>query len=525
MPVYPERSPWVAVVVLWLAGLAACSRGTESAAPADPGADGVGVAATPDTDAETEGTDEEGPLERVALPGGFAISHPPGWQLKSEPGRTELQSPDGSEFVLIQALAGAPAGDGRRVLQALVGRAAGPMRELKLAGARGTKIDAQARLIGAGPDGEMTAHALVAIRGAAATLFLIGADSEDFADALPELVAMLRSFSRTDAPAVARTGTGAAAPASVGLRYRRVQDAREGAFSAELPEGWNVELAMHRSGVEPRPELRARSPQGDVLLFQDDRELGTFSVPNPLLQSLGFAEGSLYDPGGGRPMRVQRYLSGEDFLKWWLPQRFAGARILRAQPLPELAARTAAARYRYGNATNASLATGEVDFEYQGQRGRARATTELYGLQDSRAWAVIQLHGYLAEPASEPLAAEALAHTVATTSIELPWLQRERRISAREAQQQRDTMQHVNAIYRQTAAVRTESSDRNARVMGDLLSGTFRVVDPTTGESGTVQAGSNYYYRVPRTEAVIGMNVDQGNPVDLTPLIRLDWDQ
>lgn len=173
--------------------------------------------------------------------------------------------------------------------------------------------------------------------------------------------------------------------------------------------------------------------------------------------------------------------------------------------------------------TAVSVESGEIRFEVDGRRGFVHATTESFGSPDSRNWSVIFHHGYLADPAVEAVAAQALAHAVATTRIDLRWLQRERRISAIDAERQRETMDQTAAIFRATEVARTAASDERARVMGDLLTGTFRVLDPSTGETGTVQAGSNFYYRVPQSDRVIGTDVDAGRPVDLAPLIRLDW--
>jgi hypothetical protein len=84
-------------------------------------------------------------------------------------------------------------------------------------------------------------------------------------------------------------------------------------------------------------------------------------------------------------------------------------------------------------------------------------------------------------------------------------------------------MQYTNDLFRATMAERSESNARNARATGDLLAGTFRVLDPATNEYTTVQAGSNFYYRVNNTNTVIGSN-QQLDPVDLTQMLRVDWD-
>jgi hypothetical protein len=292
----------------------------------------------------------------------------------------------------------------------------------------------------------------------------------------------------------------------------------------EFPEGWKVDVGMYRVGTDLRPEATAQSPGGEILLFLNDRNVGPFAVPTEALRGFGIGEGGTYNPAG-RPMLVWRYLPGIEFIKWWLPQKFNGARITGQQAQPEVARQIATARYQYGNPMGATLESGEVAFEYQGRRGRVHATTEIYGYEQVRSWAAIYHHGYLASPGSEAMAAEALVRAIGTAQYNLQWLQMERKMQAVDAQNQMNAMRAINDVWRQTMTERSESAAAQSRAVGDLVSGTFRVLDPTTGETGTVQAGSNYYYRVPGTEGVVGTNTDQGRPVDLTPLIRIDWDR
>jgi hypothetical protein len=85
------------------------------------------------------------------------------------------------------------------------------------------------------------------------------------------------------------------------------------------------------------------------------------------------------------------------------------------------------------------------------------------------------------------------------------------------------TIQSTNAIFRGAMEERSESAARNARGVGDTLAGTYRVLDPSTHQYTTVQAGSNFYYRVDNTHTVIGTNQEQ-SAVDLTRMLRIDWD-
>jgi hypothetical protein len=223
-------------------------------------------------------------------------------------------------------------------------------------------------------------------------------------------------------------------------------------------------------------------------------------------------------------MRVLRYLPGEQFAQYWLPTRLQGARVVGLRPRPDWASQLAAVRYRYGNAVNAQVHAGELNFDYQGQRVTVMVATEFYRAgPDGAQWTVCFFAGYLAAPGRDGEAAAALSHAVATTQINLQWLRTEKAFAGFDHARAMETIAATNQRFRQTFAESVASSDRNARAHGDLLAGTYRVLDPQTNESATVQAGANFYYHVNGTNTVVGSNTEL-SAVDLTRMLRLDWD-
>jgi hypothetical protein len=453
---------------------------------------------------------------RPARAGNVSMNIPVSWTLDANGPAVLAASPDRREAVAVEAIVSPGRPDALSLLRSLVESGkVGPLLSPSILAIRGDAANAQALLRGR----QGQAQALLAIRGGAATLYVAMAPEAQFRQRLPELVKALQSFSF--APENARPNQSTAS----GLRFVRVDEFNERAFSLEFPEGWRNQAGLYRpTPTDKRYESSAVSPDGAVTVFIGDRNLGSYVVPNQMMASLGFREGSPYSPAGTTVMTILRYLPGAQAAQYWLQNRLPGARALAPKDRPDLAQQIAAHRYRFGNALRATLHAGELDFEYQGKRGSVIAATEISGCEmNACMWNVPYLYGYFAAPGREAEAQTVLGHAWASARVNPEWWHKDARDSRISFEAAMETTRAINQIYKDTMAQRSESSDRINRVRGDLLSGTYRVLDPATNEHTTVQAGSNFYYRVNNTNTVIGTNIEQ-TPVDLTRMLILDWD-
>ncbi len=450
--------------------------------------------------------------KRTDHPDGFSLTHPDGWVVESAGGRIRASAADRSEWIGIEAAPLPGERDAAALLRELAaaGRLAG-LRGARVVASRGNGAEAEVLLAAPGPAGPVRAHALLAVRGGVGTLYLAAAPEARFRERAPELVRILASFTlRGSAP---------------GGRFERIREPREDAYSLEIPAGWRASLGVYRNAaLPPRFETTAASPDGALTLFLGVRDGGVFAGPDAQLASLGIREGATYNPSGVHPMLVLRYLPGDQFAAHWLRGRLPGARPVRGQPRPDLAQRFAQLHYRFGNAVNARIDAGELEFEQQGRPGRLLAATEVYPAGTGFQWQVHFFAGYTAAPGREEEAAALLGHAVDSTRLNLEWLRRDRAFRGIDHQRAMETISAVNRMFRDTMSERAESSARNARGIGDTLSGTYRVLDPATNEYTTVQAGSNFYYRVNRTNTVYGSNVEESR-VDVTRMLRIDWDR
>lgn len=449
-------------------------------------------------------------------PDGFSFEAPPGWTVESFEGMARAFPEDTSEFVAVGPILPRREQSAADVLQALVAsRRLGPLRSPTLVS---LKADGDSA-IGLLTVMDKKAQAMVVVRGQAGTLYLFGAPAARFDQRRPDLVRILQSFRLGSPP------DRAPAPSAPRLAFQRLNEPRERAFSLEFPAGWQTELGVYREGaLSPRFESSAVAPDRAITIFLGDRGIGSFTVPTAELAQYGMREGMVYNPSGVNPMPILRYLPGAELARYWLGRRLQGARETGIRQRPDVAQELARARYQFGNPLGGQVHAGELSFAYQGQEGVVTVATEVYGMtMGVQQWALIYFAGYFAQGERVPEARAALAHAVGSARINLEWLRRDRAFAKRDHENIMATIHATNAVFRGMMEERSESAARNSRGIGDTLAGTYRVLDPSTNEYTTVQAGSNFYYRVNDTNTVIGTNEEQA-PVDLTRMLRIDWD-
>lgn len=433
---------------------------------------------------------------------------PAGWSTQATSGRVIVRSPDGMEFVSVEALvAGAGAMNASKWLKELKGRG----RYV------GGQAQGAASATGVFLEGNTRIHALLAIRGGMGTLMLAGAPQPRFAERIGGLVRILESLSLSPA----------AAPRS-SLAFERIQDSKENAFSVEVPRGWRSEAGLYRLGAtDTRSEVNTQSPDGSVFAFSGDRNLGKFMVLTPQLIQFGAREGGAYNTGTSS-FTYMRYLPGAQFAQSYVQRRFAGLKVATSRDLPDLARQMSAERYKLGNPNGGRLDCGEVEFEWQGKVGRVLVTTEISGgAMGNYFWGVAYLQGYLAEPGRAGQAGQVATRLLESGRVNPQWMMGELGMQANIAKQNIDALHHTQEVQARMMNERWASADRRSNAAGEELLGRYQMRDPVSGEAVTVAAGSNYYYRVGKN-GVAGTNAELGNfiqgeggPIEVTRLLRV----
>jgi len=99
------------------------------------------------------------------------------------------------------------------------------------------------------------------------------------------------------------------------LTWTNMEDLREGAFTVDVPAGWQVEGGLFRfSSFDTRPMVRVTSPDGGIVIIRGDYSVPGFEIPTAASESLGYSEGQSLHPGS----MLLQYMTGEEFGGWYV---------------------------------------------------------------------------------------------------------------------------------------------------------------------------------------------------------------
>jgi hypothetical protein len=239
--------------------------------------------------------------------------------------------------------------------------------------------------------------------------------------------------SPTIAALVFALGAHAAMAQAPQVRWERIADPRERAFTIEVPQGWQSTVDLVRHGpVDIVYLASARSPDGAITLFLNDAEIPVFSLPNGYLDFGGFREGMQYSPGFGLVTIVGRYLTGDQFAAEWGRRRLGrecqNVDTTQVRPLPE-----ESTMLDFGFATGGpqvSILAGDASFSCTARGGKQvgylfAATTQVMMPGGYGIWTVGPVAGFVAPDARAGEAAELLIHLATSLRIDEAWAQQQ----------------------------------------------------------------------------------------------------
>jgi hypothetical protein len=211
--------------------------------------------------------------------------------------------------------------------------------------------------------------------------------------------------------------------------YQNWQDPVEGAFTARLPEGWQISGGTQRTTrIEPHYVIRAQSPSGGVQLFMDDPRIAMREVPNIMTQRMGWREGSAIPAAAGVKLLLERYQ----------PAPQAAADYIRRAICPAatgfqggiITGQTRDLNSRFGAIAQAEgkqihVDAGELAFRCGSRTGYVYAIT-LQAWQPGgqvSLWAIYRIAGFLTTPAESAAAADAMHVLLESFQMNQGWLQ------------------------------------------------------------------------------------------------------
>jgi hypothetical protein len=323
------------------------------------------------------------------------------------------------------------------------------------------------------------------------------------------------------------------------VSWVRWSDAREGAFSASVPQGWSVAGgAFRRSATDIRQSLVLLSPDRQIRITVGDANIGAFTMPNPMYARFGMREGGYTSLGDGTRLQIRRFLTAQQFVHEYLAtsvrQDCGEVRVLSEDERQDLAA-SAAQHARAQGAPNPHVTGAGVSFScsWNGREGRGyyAAATILPFPGRGGIWYVENLYGYIASVERQPQADEISRHVLNSMGINVQWKQREDQIAGNAVAQDNARSQEIQARARQAIAEdqqktsdmivkgyeqRSKVYDEIARRRENAILGTVDVVDPSSGKQYKIDNYSDYHWM--NNQGVIA-----GTKTDTSP--GVDWHQ
>jgi hypothetical protein len=249
-----------------------------------------------------------------------------------------------------------------------------------------------------------------------------------------------------------------------------VRDAREQAFSIEVPKNWKTYGGLFRfSSVDARLVVDMTSPDGNTNIRVGDSTVPPYAVPGPFLP-----------PGP----RVAAYASGSVFATKYGQARFASM----CQRLQVTQSQAIAPKYHPPGGGLIRTTGGEAYFTCA-RNGAAMtayvyAETTLVGPGGPASnWTVVALGSMIAPTEQAQAALAMLQHSGESLALNPAWMQMQTQLNNRAIQQ-------INASTQATIAA-TAAADAHQRAMisglqndsfNDVINGVSLKVDPSTGQ-------------------------------------------
>jgi hypothetical protein len=266
--------------------------------------------------------------------------------------------------------------------------------------------------------------------------------------------------------------------AQTGVTWVTVRDAREKAFSIDVPQGWKTIGGMFRfSSVDARPFVDMTSPDGRSNIRVGDATIGGYATPSPFIPR-------------GTP-NVAPYASGDVFAKKYGLARFAricqNIQVAQSHPMTP--------KYHQPGQGLIRTTGGETIFTCsnngQAMAGYVYSETMLVGSGGPNSqWYVIALGSFLAPVDKAQAVGEMLKHSGESLRLNPEWAKME------QAQVDEKTRE-INNATRASMAMGAAQRAHQARIMGmqaqendnfnDVINGVTFTRDPQTGQTREVQ--------------------------------------
>ncbi|MGO9318585.1 MAG: hypothetical protein ACLPXT_16305 [Terracidiphilus sp.] len=449
-------------------------------------------------------------------PAGFSLDMPAGWSVTADSteGRIKLRGTHGEQVVIwpifIEQKQLNASGAARLVMQ--LARRLDSSLSWTPANASGNAARVIAK--GASRSGATVMTWSNTSAGAAVTLYELEAPADVYNSSANTFTRILQSFRGAPDNAPRQAGGSAS---SGPVTYVNWSDPQEGAFTIQVPRGWQVAGgAFHLAATDVRSSVTMISPDGQMRIFIGDANISGFIEPSQMLAYAGMREGGQYGLGDGTKLEIRRYMTGQQFARYYaqnqLGSQCSSVQVESNNDRQDLTA-PLLQEARNSGVPNVRVTAGDVVFSCSGKSGTVHghiyASSEYVPSAHGALWNVPSVNGYLAAPGRQQEAESILQHVVQSKQVSPQWKARAKEIAnnavaadnARSQQIQARARAAIQENQRQTSEMivkgyeqRSQVYDEISRKRENAILGTTDVVDPVSGSQYKIDSYSNYHW-------------------------------
>jgi len=215
--------------------------------------------------------------------------------------------------------------------------------------------------------------------------------------------------------------------APVAVEFEKWVEPKEHSFTIEVPRGWQVKGGVNWTGpVDAQRFIRAKSPDGAVLIFIGDPNILPQQVPDPTTPR----EGMEYKTPLGGSVMIQRFMKGSEYARQYVMQGRPcenAPQWVEVAEIPDLVASVTQALEPQMRAYNLNfnVTAGEAGFDCGKLQGLARGVTVLAGSPGSSAkfWMIVKVGGFLTADPMRAMQARYIMNQMMGTMVDDPdWL-------------------------------------------------------------------------------------------------------
>jgi hypothetical protein len=350
--------------------------------------------------------------------------------------------------------------------------------------------------------------------GASVAIYELEAPPDVYAASANTFARILQSFRGSPDNAPRQTGGNAS---SGPVSYVNWRDPQEGAFTLQVPRGWQVTGGEYRlSATDIRGSVTMISPDGQMRVFVGDANIGAYIGPTQTLSYAGLREGGMYGLGDGSKLEIRRYMTGSQFARAYAQNRFnsqcSGVQVESARDRQDLLSSFSGAINADGLSGGQTTA-GDAVFSCTGRggplHGHVYAVTMVPLPSRSTIWYVYRLYGYIATAQSQQGAESIAQQVMQSYRVDQQWQMREKQIAnqavaadnARSQQIQARARAAIQENQRQTSEMIVKGYEQRSQVYDEIsrrrenaILRTTDVVDPVSGSQYKIDSYSNYHW-------------------------------